>query len=101
MPQRFDIDLLSQRQAFPARLSQANDLFQPGRSGGLQMDSGVESAQGPPDDRVKRELVAAGMNAELECRRQPIAVAGMSQHREVLVELFLELGQVARSEEHT
>ena len=95
MRQGVGVDLLRQHQSVAARLCQPNHFLQPGRSGGLHVHAGSGAGQCAANDRIQRELVAAAVDAELEIRRKAVPRHRVGDHREVIVELAFELGQVA------
>ena len=61
------VDFLGELQAVAARFGQADELFEPGGAGGLDVHARVEVAvERAADGRINGELVAAGVDAELE-----------------------------------
>ena len=88
------VDFLRQFQPVAARLSEADDFFQPRRAGGLDVQPGTEARQRAADGRVDRKLVAAGVDAEFEIGEQTVALHRMGDDGEILIKLLLELRHV-------
>src|SRR4051812_7804385 len=95
MPDRVRVNLLHKRETLAAGFRKTDKFLQPGRAGRFDVQTRAELRQRPPNDRVERKLVAAGMDAELQVLRQPITPHSKRNHREVVVKLLLELSEVA------
>ena len=94
MRERFGVNLLRQGQPGAAGFRQTDQLCQPGRARRLDVQPGMGPRQRPADWRVKRKLVAAGMNAQFQVRRQSVFFDGERNHGEVGVKLLFKLGHV-------
>ena len=70
---RLRVDLLGDHEPVAARLGQTDDLLKPGRARRLEMQPGAELRDRPSNRGVDRELVAAGVDAQLQIRRQAVA----------------------------
>src|SRR5688572_21421336 len=95
MIQRMGVNLLRQNQAITARLGQANEFLEPGRPRSLEMQSRTGALERATDDWVERELVTSAVNRKLEIGGETVARNRVSDDREVVVELSLELREVA------
>ena len=78
-----------------ARFREADEFFEPCRAGRLDVDARIEYLQRLAHRLVDGKLVAAGMHAQLERRRQAVFFDGKRDDREVFVEFLLELFHVA------
>src|SRR5829696_8316267 len=56
--ERLGVNLPGELQALAARLGEADDLFEPGRAGGLDVDAGSRAGERAADGLVDGELVA-------------------------------------------
>src|SRR5947209_2105089 len=93
--ERHGVNLLGERETFAAALGEADDLFEPGRAGGLHVDAGPGARERLADRRVDGELVAAGVDAQLEVVGEIITAHGVSDDGDVFIKLLLELRHVA------
>ena len=94
MGECFGVNLLRQRQTVPAGFREADHFLQPGRAGGFEVQSGVESSEGLADRFINREFVAARMHAQLEIAGHSVSVDCMRDHGDVDFELTGELANV-------
>ena len=85
------VNFLRDFQAVAARFREADEFLQPGGAGGLEVDAGVEFLQRLAHRLVNGKLVAAGMHAQFERRRQAVLLDSEGNDREVFVEFLLEL----------
>src|SRR5581483_5727815 len=67
-----------------------DQLLEPRGAGGLHMDPRAGALQTPANRAVNRELVASRMHAELEVRRQVIALPRVCNYGEIVAKFFLE-----------
>jgi len=72
-----------------------SDLLQPGGTGGLEMKARAMLLHQAVDDGINRELVTAGVDAELEAFGKPEGRAGVLQDDEIILKLPGEVGEVA------
>ncbi len=94
MVEGVEVDLAGEGESGAAGLGEADDLLEPGGSGGLEVDAGAGALEGASDDGVERELVGAGVDAELEVGGEAVAGDGPGDDGEVVVEFAFELGEV-------
>ena len=90
------VNLFNELQPFIARLGQSDDLFEPVGTSRFDVQTGVMFFDQPVDNGVDRKLIAAGMDAELERIGQSEFLDGEGDDAQVLVELLLELRQIAQ-----
>src|SRR5450755_3128906 len=93
--QSLAVNLLGEVEASAARFRESDQFFEPGCASGLQVNSRVEFFHGAADGFVDGELVAAGVNAQFEVVGESISLDGEGDDRDVIGELFGELGEVA------
>ena len=67
--ERVGIDLFCQRQAIAACFCQSDQLLEPCRPGGLEMDARSRFPDCPSNDGIQTEFVATAMHAKLEVSR--------------------------------
>ena len=77
------IDFLGDLQTLAAAFGQPDQLLQPGRAGGLQVQASIQVADDLADARVERELVATGVYRDLQVRLHAELVDGPLDHRNV------------------
>ena len=87
--------LLGDLQTVATGFGQTDEFFEPARAGGLDVQARAELGERAADGRVDGELVAAGVDAQLERGRQAVFLDGEGDDGEVVVEFFLELLHVA------
>src|SRR5581483_11923970 len=95
MIERLAVNVLGNCEPGSVSLRQPDDLLQPGGARGLDVQAGSGPLQGAADRRVNRKLIAPGVNAELERGRQFVLPDRIGDHRDIGVELLLELRKVA------
>src|SRR5215213_3977177 len=93
--ERLAVNLFSQLKHFAAALGEPDYLFEPGGARGLHVYPCAGARERASYGLVYGELVAAGVDAQLEVRRQIILRDGVRDDGDVLVELLLELRHVA------
>src|SRR6202041_2076393 len=95
VPKRLGVNILYKLQSIVSPLGQTDQLFEPGRARSLQMHSDVELLHEAKNGRINRELVAAGMDAELEIMRQTVLTHCVFDRRDVKRHLVLESRNVS------
>lgn len=94
-PERAAVNFLGDGEAFAARFRQADDFLEPGCSGGFDVQAGVVLPDQAADDRIEREFVAAGMDAEFQGRGKAELADREVKDQQVFLEFLFELGEVA------
>ena len=95
MIQSFGINFLGQHQSIAIGFREADDFFQPRRAGGLDVEAGAKLRDGAADRSIDGKFVAAGVDTQLERRREAVLLDGKRDDGEVVVEFFFKLHHVA------
>ena len=89
------VNLFREREAVATSLGQADEFFEPRRASGLEVDARAGALERAADDGVEAELVAAAVDAEFQVPGQAVGLHRVGDDGEVVVELALELREVA------
>ena len=87
--------LLGHGQAVAAGLRESDDLLEPGRAGGLEVNACALFADDLSDTLVEAELIASGVYRELEALRQAEGLGAPLGDADVSFELFEEGSDIA------
>src|SRR5882724_5481425 len=90
-----EVNLFRKIEAFAIAFGKTDEFFEPGCAGGLDMQSRPEPRQRSLYRTINGKLIAAGMDAELQCCWQSIAFDGESDYSEIFVELLFKLRHIA------
>mgnify|MGYP006080570085 FL=1 len=89
------VDFFGEVEGVSACGGEADNFFEPVGAGGLDVEAGAGAGDGFFDGLVDGEFIGAGVDAELEGLGEAVSFDGVSEDGEVVVELLLELGNVA------
>lgn len=89
------VDFLGEVEGVSTGGGESDDFFEPVGAGGLDVEAGAGAGDGFFDGLVDGELIGAGVDGELEGLGEAVGFDGVSEDGEVVVELLLELSDVA------
>src|SRR5687768_17666366 len=95
MRESLGVDVLGEVETRSAVLGQTDQFLKPRGPGGLQMHTRVESLECLVNRRINGKLVAAGVDAQLQARRQPIFSNRLRDRFNIVGELLGKLRDIA------
>ena len=91
----FGVDFLGKVEGVSTCGGEADDFFEPVGASGLDVEAGAGAGDGFLNRLVDGEFIRTGVDAELEGFGKAVGFDGVREDGEVVVELLLELGDVA------
>lgn len=89
------VDFLGEVESVSTGGGKADDFFEPVGASGLDVEAGAGAGDGFLNRLVDGEFIRTGVDGELEGLGEAVGFDGVSEDGEVVVELLLELGDVA------
>ena len=89
------VDFLGKLKAVSTGGGESDHFFEPVGAGGLDVKAGTGASDRFFDGFVDREFIGTGVHGKLESLGEAVGFDGVSEDREVVVELLLKLSDVA------